>query len=523
MSQGLRAILEKSSAAIIIFALGMLLGVASFAQMPRAHAALGNDIVCFVYSELNGVGSPIPFLNADGCPGTPPADTGTIKIVKVVSGSSASPSSFSLHLKNPSSDVGGSPQPGSSSGTSYIGLPAGSYVVSEDPVSGYTTTFSASCPAGVISLAGNSTVTCTVTNTAVITPPPPTAQCADGLDNDTDGLVDMADPGCTSASDNDETNSGGGGGGTAQCADGVDNDSDGLVDMADPGCTNAADNDETNSGGGGSTTQCSDGVDNDGDNLVDMSDPGCTSASDNDETNTTGGGGSGSTPACRDNIDNDGDNLVDSADPGCHSDGNASNSASYDSNGTSEVNSNTGGGGTGGGGGSGGGGSLPQCSDGQDNDNDGMKDVADPGCHNDGNASNLASYEMNWNDEAKTFGAPASSGGEVLGTSTVSCGPLISSYMRIGRANNADEVKKLQTFLNTLMDAKLPVTGFFGSLTDKAVRNFQVKYNTEVLTPWVPHGLPSANTSTGYVYKTTQRMINNLFCESLKLPIPTLP
>lgn len=32
---------------------------------------------------------------------------------------------------------------------------------------------------------------------------------------------------------------------TAQCADGIDNDSDGLADLNDPGCANAADNDES--------------------------------------------------------------------------------------------------------------------------------------------------------------------------------------------------------------------------------------------------------------------------------------
>ena len=34
-------------------------------------------------------------------------------------------------------------------------------------------------------------------------------------------------------------------GGTALCADGVDNDSDGLTDLNDPGCSDAADNDES--------------------------------------------------------------------------------------------------------------------------------------------------------------------------------------------------------------------------------------------------------------------------------------
>lgn len=37
--------------------------------------------------------------------------------------------------------------------------------------------------------------------------PPPKAQCEDGLDNDSDTLIDYpSDPGCTSATDNDETN-----------------------------------------------------------------------------------------------------------------------------------------------------------------------------------------------------------------------------------------------------------------------------------------------------------------------------
>ena len=38
-------------------------------------------------------------------------------------------------------------------------------------------------------------------------PPPPKAQCEDGVDNDGDGKIDYpADPGCTAATDNDETN-----------------------------------------------------------------------------------------------------------------------------------------------------------------------------------------------------------------------------------------------------------------------------------------------------------------------------
>jgi hypothetical protein len=104
------------------------------------------------------------------------------------------------------------------------------------------------------------------------------AACGDGLDNDGDGLVDLADPGCSSTSDNDEYNEV-----TppapAACNDGVDNDGDGLVDLADPGCSDTSDDDEYNE----PLPQCSDGIDNDGDGKVDMNDPSCSGPSDDDE------------------------------------------------------------------------------------------------------------------------------------------------------------------------------------------------------------------------------------------------
>ena len=118
-----------------------------------------------------------------------------------------------------------------------------------------------------------------------------------------------------------------------------------------------------------------------------------------------------------------------------------------------------------------------------------------------------------------------STGGEVLGTSTeaVTCGPLLKTYLRINKTNDVDEVRKLQAFLNSNLGINLPVTGFFGPLTYKAVGDFQVKYWQEVLSPWVPFGLETDHTPTQYVYKTTQREINNLYCPSLNLPTPLLP
>jgi hypothetical protein len=50
----------------------------------------------------------------------------------------------------------------------------------------------------------------------------------------------------------------------------------------------------------------------------------------------------------------------------------------------------------------------PQCSDGADNDGDGLVDAADPGCHSDGNANNPASYEPG--DDSEDNGAAVAAG-----------------------------------------------------------------------------------------------------------------
>lgn len=74
---------------------------------------------------------------------------------------------------------------------------------------------------------------------------PEATQCNDGIDNDSDGLIDMGeDPGCKSFEDDNEVN------GIARvvtaCSDGIDNDNDGFVDTADLGCQNAGDDNERN-------------------------------------------------------------------------------------------------------------------------------------------------------------------------------------------------------------------------------------------------------------------------------------
>ncbi len=96
--------------------------------------------------------------------------------------------------------------------------------------------------------------------------------------------------------------------------------------------------------------------------------------------------------------------------------------------------------------------------------------------------------------------------------------------MRQGQDNDPSEVKALQTFFNQQgLGSTLPVTGYYGPLTAAATDAFQIAHSSEVLAPWVPYGLPTAQTPTAYVYKTTQREINLIYCPSLTLPEPELP
>jgi hypothetical protein len=77
------------------------------------------------------------------------------------------------------------------------------------------------------------------------------------------------------------------------------------------------------------------------------------------------------------------------------------------------------------------------------------------------------------------------------------------------------EVRKLQTFLNNYEGEKLSIDGKYKKTDYDAVKRFQSKYSTDVLSPW------STQSSTGYVYKTTVTKINQIVCpkESLVKPV----
>jgi peptidoglycan hydrolase-like protein with peptidoglycan-binding domain len=82
--------------------------------------------------------------------------------------------------------------------------------------------------------------------------------------------------------------------------------------------------------------------------------------------------------------------------------------------------------------------------------------------------------------------------------SNTSCGVTVSGWLARGLKNNAADVKRLQQFLNTSIEANLPVTGTYGPLTQKSVIAFQVK-----------SGIKPA---TGNVYTLTRAAINAAAC-----------
>lgn len=84
----------------------------------------------------------------------------------------------------------------------------------------------------------------------------------------------------------------------------------------------------------------------------------------------------------------------------------------------------------------------------------------------------------------------------------------LKDYLRIEDDNDPKEVIKLQSFLKNFEGfTELQITGIFDQATFDAVSAFQSKYNNEILGTWTIEG------PTGYVYYTTRRQINEIYCK----------
>ena len=94
----------------------------------------------------------------------------------------------------------------------------------------------------------------------------------------------------------------------------------------------------------------------------------------------------------------------------------------------------------------------------------------------------------------------------------------LTGFSRLGGVspeNNPIEVQKVQFFLNIFEGANLEVNGIFNTATDAAVRAFQNKYKVDILDPW------NHDASTGYVYLTTRKKINEIYCNR-EFPLTSL-
>jgi len=104
----------------------------------------------------------------------------------------------------------------------------------------------------------------------------------------------------------------------------------------------------------------------------------------------------------------------------------------------------------------------------------------------------------------------------IIEAETVTCAPYLTTYMKQGKINSETEVTKLQRFLQFNTSSKVSVTGIFDKATKQAVQAFQQEYADDILTPW------GMTQSSGYVYYTTQKKINEIMCDNtIKFPLTT--
>ena len=365
------------------------------------------------------------------------------------------------------------------------------------------------------------------------------AACDDGMDNDADGLVDTADPGCHSDGNasngatyvrslDDESATVSGPPALPQCMNGTDDDGDGLADSADPGCH--TDGDATNMGSyvTGDSSEgdplppentlqlCSDGVDNDGDEAIDLADSGCGAFTPGlsvtvSVLNTHGGSATssdmqlfvdGAAIAAGSATTTVGTHSVSATTTAtstlytiayggdCAADGTVTlaigdqkTCAVVFADVSTTTDPGTGGGGSGGGnvggGGNGGGGGG-------------------------GNGPIVGSLGGGGGGGPVTYGSTAPI------TPVTSCDTYLTAFIRFGAQNDAEQVRRLQTVLHDNESADIVVNGVYDTPTLLATRAFQQKYASEILTPW------RLDAPTGFVYLTTRKKINEIYCRNTR-------
>lgn len=90
---------------------------------------------------------------------------------------------------------------------------------------------------------------------------------------------------------------------------------------------------------------------------------------------------------------------------------------------------------------------------------------------------------------------------------TTECLVLPSGALGRGQANDPGQVRLLQAFLNREFGLSIPLTGFFGPITEIAVKILQLTYYADIL---APAGLTAP---TGFAGKYTLLKMGALACK----------
>lgn len=323
---------------------------------------------------------------------------------------------------------------------------------------------------------------------------------------------------------------GGGGGeppvpGETQCSDLIDNDGDGLIDfipgnpLGDPDCDNLTDDTESTpvpDPTEDSLALCTDRIDNDEDGSSDLSDTDCASfkpkltvakvvVNDNGGTKVVAdfplfvngssvvSGAENSFDAGTTTVSETSDASYDPTFSGdCDSSGDIMLAAG-DVKTCTITNNDKAAGGDGGGGGYSQSSYYSQASyGGGGGGGGGNGPIADSGA--------IAPAE------SAVLGAAA----EAV-QNAIACDLYLTSFIRPGANNNdVDQVKRLQSVLKNFENAPVEETGVYDDASESAVHALQTKYASDILSPW------GITRSTGFVYLTTRKKINEIYCKSAK-------
>jgi uncharacterized repeat protein (TIGR01451 family) len=104
----------------------------------------------------------------------------------------------------------------------------------------------------------------------------------------------------------------------------------------------------------------------------------------------------------------------------------------------------------------------------------------------------------------------------IVAEEEVQCEQYLVEFIKKGDDNNPDEVRKLQSFLVDFAGfTEVKTTGIYDTTTVGALSAFQARHAQDILEPW---GIDSP---TGYVYYTTQKEINQVYCRGeMQFPLP---